>query len=42
MDWQAMSPELNPIEHAWDMPQKAISSRHVQTTTVQELRHAII
>ena len=37
MDWPARSPDLNPIEHAWDMLQKAISSRHVQPITVQEL-----
>ena len=42
MDWPARSPDLNPIEHAWDMLQKAISSRHVQSTTVQELRHALV
>jgi hypothetical protein len=38
----ARSPDLNPIEQAWDMLQKGISSHHVQSTTVQELRHAII
>jgi hypothetical protein len=42
MDWPARSPDFNPNERAWDMLQKAISSRHVQSTTVQELRHAII
>jgi len=40
MDWPAMSPDLNPIEHAWDMLQKAISACHVKPTSVQELRHA--
>lgn len=28
---------LNPTDHAWDMLQKAISSRQVQSATVREL-----
>ena len=38
LDWPATSPDLNPIEHAFDMLQKAISSRQVQPATVRELR----
>ena len=34
-DWPARSPDLNPIEHAWDMLLKAISSRQVQPATVR-------
>ena len=41
-DLPARSPDLNPIEHAWDMLQKAISSRQVQPATVRELREALI
>jgi hypothetical protein len=42
IDWPVRSPDLNQIEHALGMLQKAISSRHVKTTKVQELRYAII
>ena len=41
MDWLARSPDMNPIEHAWDMLQKAISARPVQPTTVPQLRTAL-
>ena len=34
-DWLERSPDLNPIEHPWDMLQKAISSRQVQPATVR-------
>ena len=37
MDWPARSPDLNPIEHAWDILQRAISARPVQSRTLQEL-----
>ena len=40
MDWPAHSPDMNLIEHAWDMLQKAISARPVQPTTVPQLRTA--
>ena len=34
MDWPARSPELNLIQHAWDMLQHAVSARPVQPTTL--------
>ena len=42
MEWPARSPDLNPIEHAWDMLQTAVSSRPVQPSSVQELRQALL
>ena len=42
MEWPARSPGLNPIEHAWDMLQTAVSSRPVQPASVQELRQALL
>ena len=41
MDWPARSPGMSPIEHAWDMLQKAISAPPVQPTTVPYLRTAL-
>ena len=40
MDWPARSPDLNPIEHALDMLQHAVSARPVQPRTLQELKGA--
>ena len=42
MEWPARSPDLNPIEHAWDMLQTAASSRPVQPASVQGLRQALL
>ena len=42
MEWPARSPDLNPIEHAWDMLQIAVSARPVQAASVQELRQALL
>ena len=42
MDWPARSPDLNPIEHAWDMLQHAVSARPVQPRTLQELKDALV
>ena len=42
MEWPARSPDLNPIEHAWDMLQTAVSSRPVQPASVQELRQSLL
>ena len=42
MDWLAFSPDLNPIEHAWNMLQVAILRCPDQTTTLVELENVLI
>ena len=42
MEWPARSPDLNPIEHAWDMLQTVVSSRPVQPASVQEFRQFLL
>ena len=37
MDWSVCSPDLNPIEHVWNMLQAATLRRPVQPTTLVEL-----
>lgn len=37
LDWPPFSPDLNPIEHAWDMLGRAIKRLDQQPRTVEEL-----
>ncbi|GFS66096.1 transposable element Tcb1 transposase [Trichonephila clavipes] len=42
MDWPAYSPDLNPIEHVWDMLGRRIAARQPPPTCLPELRRALI
>ncbi|GBM36238.1 hypothetical protein AVEN_71946-1 [Araneus ventricosus] len=40
MAWAARSPDLNPIEHVWDMLGRRIAGRSVPPSTLHELQQA--
>ncbi|GBL73817.1 hypothetical protein AVEN_230782-1 [Araneus ventricosus] len=42
MDRPAYSPDLNPIEHVWDMLGRRIAARQPPTTCLPELRRALL
>ena len=42
MDWSARSPDINPIEHVWDILQRRDSARPVQPRTKEDLTRALI
>ena len=42
IDWPSRSPDLNPIEHLWDVMYRCIRRRQVPPQTVQELTDALI
>ncbi|GBN48118.1 Transposable element Tc3 transposase [Araneus ventricosus] len=42
MDWPAYSPDLNPIEHVWDMLGRRIAARQPPPTYLPELRRALL
>ncbi|GFV93905.1 transposable element Tcb1 transposase [Trichonephila clavipes] len=42
MDWPAYSPDLNPIEHVWDMLGRRIVARQPRPTCLPELRSALL
>ncbi|GFX16646.1 transposable element Tcb1 transposase [Trichonephila clavipes] len=41
MDWSAYSPDLNPIEHVWDMLGRRIAARQSHHTCLLELGKAL-
>ena len=42
MDWPALSPDLNPIEHLWDEIQHMINQRPAPVVTQQQLCQAVV
>ncbi|GBM59708.1 Transposable element Tcb1 transposase [Araneus ventricosus] len=42
MDWPAYSPDLNPIEHVWDMLRRRIAARQPPPTYLPKLRRALL
>uniref|UniRef100_A0A803J6Q4 Tc1-like transposase DDE domain-containing protein n=1 Tax=Xenopus tropicalis TaxID=8364 RepID=A0A803J6Q4_XENTR len=42
LDWPSRSPDLNPIEHIWDIMSRSIHQHHVAPQTVQELVDALV
>ncbi|GFS91070.1 transposable element Tcb2 transposase [Trichonephila clavipes] len=41
MDWPTRSPDLNPIEHAWDFLGRRLAARILPPVTIRELRLAL-
>ena len=42
MEWPALSPDLNPIEHMWDTLGREVNNRPHQPRTVQEMREVLL
>ena len=42
MEWPAVSPDLNPIEHLWDQLGRAVCRRVTNRTTLADLPHILI
>ena len=42
MEWPAVSPDLNPIEHVWDRFNRSFHRRPVPPQTLEDLEQALI
>ncbi len=42
LKWPPQSPDLNPVEHLWDVVEREIRIMDVQPTNLQQLRDAIM
>ncbi|GFU23651.1 transposable element Tcb1 transposase [Trichonephila clavipes] len=42
MDWPAYSPDLNPMEHMWDILGRRITASQLPPTCLKELRRALL
>ena len=42
IQWPAMSPDMNPIEHVWDFIGRKINQRNPKCQHIDELRTAIL
>lgn len=42
IEWPSLSPDMNPIEHVWDMLGRRIRSRFPAPTTIRELEGALV
>ena len=41
MDWPSRSPDLNPIEHVWDMMGRKIRNRVSAPSNLEQLKEAL-
>jgi len=42
LDWPTQSPDLNPIEHLWDVLEWRLQSRPSRLTSVSDLTNALL